>query len=678
MTLEEARRTLGLSADEDPTTHFAEFEAARNRIAELVRTAPNDTIALRYQDGLIQFERALAALREEADRNLEAKKRQEWMAAATGVPALASTTAPLAPEAAPAVETPVPAAAKTAPLPEAPIRELPSEAGPEKVTRKRSGAGAAIFFLLVFSAVGGWFLYHKNEEGRRLHVLERVTFLEGLGAKMIDARQWPEADAVYKEIEELAPGSKAALLGRRSIEAGMEEEQRQFVGYWSGEAIAAYELGRLEDAANAARKVLEKYPKQKEIADLLEKVEQARSTQAREALASATAAAIQKRRWDEAETKAKELTDAFPGDPEGKRMLGEIRAGREKEAKDRQRAKELFAAAKVRDQGRFDRDALEWLREAVALSPGDAEIDTLYQKMASYTRTLQVPGDFATLTEAIASARDRDRIVVAEGIWAGPVLVDKAITLEGAGRDKTIIEAEAPVSTAATFGRQASGARISGITFRHRGFDAGDNRFSVLLVRGAELTVNDCRVADSAGHGLEVMEAGQVAATRCLFENNGRDGVAVRGAGSRIEFTECESNGNFGHGFDLWEGGTGAIHGCVARDNSANGILVETTGDNIVVANSDLRANREYGIVVSSAGSGRVHGNQCRENLLGGIAVRFAAARVTVENNILEKNLGPGLALERGLPDDSYATNRSTSNAGGKNTVTNADFSSGE
>jgi parallel beta-helix repeat protein len=681
MTLEEARRTLGLSADEDPTTHFSEFEAARNRIAELVRTAPNDTIALRYQDGLIQFERALAALREQAEKDLEVKKRQEWMAAATGVPVVTATS----PEAAarpapvpPAPELPISKTAKTAPLPEAPVRDLPSDEVPQEVTRKRSGAVAAVFFLLAFSAAGGWFLYHKNEERHRLHILERVTFLEGLGAKMIDSRQWPEADAVYKEIEDLAPGSKAALLGRRSIEAGMEEEQRQFVGYWSGEAIAAYELGRLEDAASAARKVLEKYPKQKEIADLLEKVEQARSTQARESLVAATAAAIQKRRWDEAEAKAKELADAFPGDPEGKLMLGEIRAGREKEAKDRQRAKELFAAAKVRDQGRFDRDALEWLREAVALAPGDPEIDALYQKMASYTRTLQVPGDFATLTEAIASARDRDRIVVSEGIWAGPVLVDKAITLEGAGRDKTIIEVEAAVSTAATFGRQSTGARISGITFRHRGFDAGDDRFSALLIRGAEVTMNDCRVADSAGHGLAVMEAGQVAATRCLFENNGWDGVAVRGAGSRIEFTRCESNGNFGHGFDLWEGGAGAVHECVARDNSANGILVETTGDNVVVANSDLRSNREYGIVVSSAGSGRVHGNQCRENLLGGIAVRFAAAKVIVENNTLEKNLGPGLALERGLADDSYATNRSTANAGGKNTVTNADFSSGE
>jgi parallel beta-helix repeat protein len=686
MTLEEARRTLGLSADEEISPRLAELEAARNRIAELVRTAPNDTIALRYQDGLIDFERALAVLREQDEKDREAKKRQEWMAAATGVQVeepkrageIPDLPLPEPPTTAPAPEVTARPAAKTQPLPEAPVRELPSEEPEPVLTRRRSGVGRAVFALLVLGGGSAWYLYQQNEERHHLHIMERVAFLEGLGAKMIDSRQWPEADAVYKEIEELAPGSKPAVLGRRSIEAGMEEEQRQFVGYWSGEAIAAFELGRLEDAANAARKVLEKYPNQKEVADLLEKVELARSTQARETLVNAASTAIQKRRWDEAESRAKELSEAFPGDVQAKQLLGEIAAGREKDAKDRLRAKELFAAAKVRDQGRFDRDALEWLREAVALAPGDPEIDALYQKMASYTRTLQVPGDYSSLSEALASARDRDRIVVAEGVWAGPIVVDKAVTLEGAGRDKTILEVEAATSTTATFGRQSSGSRISGITFRHRGFDSGEDRFSALMVRGAEVTMNDCRIADSSGHGLAVVEAGQVAATRCVFENNGWDGVAVRGAGSRIEFTQCESVGNFGHGFDLWEGGAGAIHECVARDNSANGILVETTAENVVVANSDLRANREYGIVVSSAGSGRIHGNQCRENLLGGIAVRFAATRVTIENNSLQKNHGPGLALERGLSEPAYATNRADGNAGGKNTVTNADFSSGE
>lgn len=676
MTLEEARRILGLSADENPTEHLAEFTAARNRIADLVRTAPNETIALRYQDGLVEFERALAALREEMDReDPEETRRKAWMAAALGVDASLEATPAAATK--PAISpTPPEPSTRTVTVPESPPETEDLDDPPAAPANK-----ARVFSYLLILAVGiggGGLLWVKMKEDEKFRIQERLTFLERLGGKMIDARQWPEADLAYSEIEQLKPGAESAAIGRRSIEAGMEEERRQFVGYWSGEAIAAFDLGRTDDAANAARKVLEKYPGETEIANLLQKIEQARSTQAREAMVTATTAAIQKRRWDEAENRAKDLAKAFPGDPEGNVLLAEIKAGRDKEARDRTRAQELFSAAKVRDLGQFDRDALEWLREAAALAPEDPDIAALYQKMASYTRTVQVPGDFATVAEAVASSRDRDRIVIAEGTWEGPVIIDKAITLEGAGRDKTIIEVEAELSTAATFGRHAGGARVSGITFRHRGFDAGPNRFSALLVRGAEVTLSDCRVADSAGHGLAVVEAGRVVATRCLFENNGWDGVAVRGAGSRIEFTECESTGNFGHGYDIWDGGSAAIHGSIARDNSGNGILVDTTAEDVVLGENDLRGNREYGIVASAAGSGRIHGNRCHENLLGGMAVRFGATRLAFDNNVLEKNLGPGLALEQGLDSAAFSSNQATGNEGGKNTVLNADFSSGE
>ena len=709
MTLEEARRILGLSEKEDLRNRLEEFTAARERIADMVRSAPNETLALRFQDGLIEFDKALAVLREESEKEPhEVVRAREWMAAARGSepeePAqpAAETPAPaplpdpvipppVSPPAATTASTPAPpptapiaAPESTPPLPPAPApaKELPEEEEDEFADEppKRSVAARVgmAFLVLLVAAAGGAALYLKNLADEKLRTNERLTFLERNAALLIEARRWPEATAAYNEYDQIRPHTKTVEVGRRSIEAGMEEEQRQFVGYWSGEAIAAFELGRLEDAINAARKVLDKYPNQKELADLLQKAEQARNTQAREALVAATTSAIQKRRWEEAEYKAKQLAESFPGDPEGKTLLVEIAAGRDKDAKDRQRARQLFDAAKQRDTGTFDRSAYEWLREAAALSPDDTEIAALYQKIASYTRTIHVPADYPKLADAIASARDRDRIMVAEGTFLGPVIIDKAISLEGTGRDKTFVEVGASDSTAATFGRHSGGTRVSGITFRHRGFEAGNDRFSALLVRGAEINLSDCRAADAAGHGLAVVEAGRVIANRCLFENNGWDGVAVRGAGSRIEFTECEATSNIGHGFDLWDGGSGAIHQSIARDNSGNGIVVGTTADNVVIGNCDLRANREYGIVVASAGSGRVHANRCRENLLGGMAVRTAAARLIFENNILEKNLGPGLALEKGLDPKVFSTNTATGNAGGQNVVPNGDFSSGD
>ena len=54
-------------------SHLGEFTDARERIAEMVRAAPNDTLAVRYQEGLMEFDQALAALRE----HLEAKEAEE-------------------------------------------------------------------------------------------------------------------------------------------------------------------------------------------------------------------------------------------------------------------------------------------------------------------------------------------------------------------------------------------------------------------------------------------------------------------------------------------------------------------------------------------------------------------------------------------------------------------------
>ena len=64
MTLSEARKILGLGPDEDPRPHLVEFGSARERIAEMVRSAPNEILADRYQQGLVEFDQALAAVQE--------------------------------------------------------------------------------------------------------------------------------------------------------------------------------------------------------------------------------------------------------------------------------------------------------------------------------------------------------------------------------------------------------------------------------------------------------------------------------------------------------------------------------------------------------------------------------------------------------------------------------------
>ena len=58
------------------------------------------------------------------------------------------------------------------------------------------------------------------------------------------------------------------------------------------------------------------------------------------------------------------------------------------------------------------------------------------------TAVLKVPGDHPTISAAIAAASPGDTVRVAGGTYRERVVIDKAIKLQGAGREKTIIDGE--------------------------------------------------------------------------------------------------------------------------------------------------------------------------------------------------------------------------------------------
>ena len=355
---------------------------------------------------------------------------------------------------------------------------------------------------------------------------------------------------------------------------------------------------------------------------------------------------------------ARRILETSPDDPEAKTLAGEATAMLEQQAADRAKATRLMQQAIARDQGQFDPQALDWLREAASLAPDDAAIAALLEKMASYTRTLRVPGDYDTPAEALAAARDRDRIVLAEQTWKGPLIINAAVDLQGAGSAKTLIECPAADGSAITIGPDARGARITGIGFRHESFlVAGKDRFSVALVRGGGATFTDCGFSGASGHGLAVIEHGETIANRCRFAENGWNGAAAIGEGSILEVRDSESTGNFEHGIESWNGASVTLVNNRCEGNSRNGIHADNGKAAATIEGNQLIANREFGLVLASAGSGKITGNTARANLLGGFVIRSAAAAVPVTRNQATANQGPGMVLEQGLAPTAYADN---------------------
>lgn len=451
MTHGEARKIFGLGPDEDPRPHLAEFRNARERIAELVRTARNDILAARYQDGLVEFDQALAAIREYLETtDLEARP---------------------------------PRATKPLETPAAVPADIPADVVP--APRRRMLAWYVWLLVFLAGAAGGGLLFYRNEQHQLVLRQARIALLEREGAGLVENRRWQEAARTYAEIEALAPGSELVVLGRRSIEAGMTEEQSQFVGYWTGQAIAELDAGHLDESRAAVARVLEKFPAEPAAIAILERLAVARAGQVRDAAIAAARKQLEARQWDAAITACQQILATAPDHAAAQAILADATTALEQHAADQAKAKSLLEQATARDHGQYDSQALDWLREALALAPDNPEISARLEKMASYTRTLRVPDDFATPAAALAAARNRDRIVLGEQTWKGPLVVNAAIDLQGAGSAKTIVECPATEGNAITLGPDAKGARVSGITFRHESFHAlGNDRFSAALVRG--------------------------------------------------------------------------------------------------------------------------------------------------------------------------------------------------
>ena len=641
MTLSEARQILGLGPDEDPRPHLEEFHAARERIAELVRSSPNPVLASRYQQGLVEFDQALATVHEFLRAiGLESPPM------AKPLPELASLED----------QGPPAAPAPTERLDDPPVRG------------KNSRASALVAWSLVVltGAAGGAWFHYRTEENKELNRQSRIALLERVGSEYLENRRWQEAAGVFEEIERLMPGSELAKLGRRSIESGMDEEQNQFVGYWTGQAIAELEAGRIAEAHAAISKVTARFPDQMDAKAIVARISEARILADRDADIATARRLLTERKWHDAVAAANDLVAKHPGHEEATSLLADAQAALAEYKANQSKAGKLLAMAEARDQGKFDQQALDWLREAAALAPENAEIAARLEKMASYTRTLRVPGDFDTPAEALAAARDRDRIVIAEQTWKGPLVVDAAVEIQGAGSGKTIVECDATEAAAITIGPNAKGARISGISFRHETFHAeGGERFSAALVRGGGAAFVDCHFTGASGHGLAVVEGGEAFATRCRFADNAWNGAAAIGGGCTLEIRDSEARDNFHNGIESWDGASVTLVNNRCEANSRNGIHADNGTGSAVIEGNRLIANREFGLLLGSAANGRATGNIVRSNLLGGIVVRNAAAAVNFTSNQVSLNEGPGLILERGVSSDSLTSNSVEKNKGG-------------
>lgn len=613
MDAEEARRVLGLSSDDDWPQHESSFQAARDQIADLVRSSPTEAMAQRYQDGLMEFDRALAFYRE--------KKQAEGMRPVSAV-----------------------------------VKEEISPADAVEAPVRSSGAWWKTIVFLALLGGGGFFgvkEWQRREEAKRQW---QIAQWEAEAADHISKRRWQDAVQVYQWIETLEPRSEISLKGRRSIEAGMMEEQGQYLAYWAGEAVAAFEGSRWDEALAAIAKVHEMQPRHEEMNALADKVRFMQTAGIRQQWKDQAQAAIDQRQWDVALGWVEKILAAEPQSEQAKQWQVAAVDGRKTDAANRRRAEELYEQVSKGDQGRYDPRLLEMIREAKKLAPADERVAALYDKIASYTRTIRVPQDFPQLQAAFDAAQAQDRIVIAAGEYAGPFSLHVPVVIEATAGEVVFVCA-AETAPALTLGKEAAGAQIKGVAFRHSSLHAEAERYSAVLVVGAKVGFDACRFSRAAGHGLAVIQGGEVTVEQCRFEENGWNGVSLQDPGTSATVRQSQMIGNIHHGIEVWNQAAAVLENNRCAENCLNGILVDTTAV-VSVKGNQLTANRDYGIVLRQAGGGVCEGNRMADNLLGGMVVAKAASAMSCIRNVFGKNGGAALSLGEGLEVGNYQGNQ--------------------
>ena len=241
-------------------------------------------------------------------------------------------------------------------------------------------------------------------------------------------------------------------------------------------------------------------------------------------------------------------------------------------------------------------------------------------------RVIRVGHEAEALRSALDVAVDGDVLELTDGVWSGPVIVDKAVILRG--RNAVIDGHGAGTVIRVT----APGTTVEGLAVRGSGADLGKPDACIYLAESATGSiVRGNRLRDCA-FGIWVHET-----DGARIENNRITGRAhVRSA----------DRGNGVHLFDASHLVVRGNHIDVARD----GVYVSATDDSLIEGNvtRDLR----YGIHYMYSHRNVIRGNRCLDSEVG-IAL-MQSRELTVVGNTSSGNKRNGLLFR----DVQYTTIR--------------------
>ena len=250
------------------------------------------------------------------------------------------------------------------------------------------------------------------------------------------------------------------------------------------------------------------------------------------------------------------------------------------------------------------------------------------------------PTAFTEIDDAVAAAEDGDRILVRPGTYTTPVVVDRAVSIEGTGElALTVLQ---PLGGEA-IGFAASGGRVERLTIRpaRTGNDGMD--WSAVAVHDVEAIVEGCTLSSHLGATVCVGGPGSsLLVIDCDLVDGAQHSVWVT-EGGRARIAASRIAGHAWSATDEDRHSELRIEGCDLVDNLGDGASA-TGGALLVVENSTIRRNAGNGVCLTNAApASRVTGCTIEGNMLAGVLIVGGRSAEIRGNRIVGNDAGVGV-----------------------------------
>ena len=295
-----------------------------------------------------------------------------------------------------------------------------------------------------------------------------------------------------------------------------------------------------------------------------------------------------------------------------------------------------------------------------------------------------------TVERAVTVASPGDAVQIAEGTYIEQVTITKSLTVQGAGQDKTVIQAPPSKTFDAnltnTYVVELTGSsttvQMQQLTVSGPGDNGGGNNcapntqsldFGVTVERGATLTLmqsavrnvfdqpqSGCQRGESISVGSACFtctpDVGHATLDQVLVDNFQKDGVAVRGVGSTLNMhnstvDEMPQPQIASNGIEVLKGAVANIHNNTVTGNECN-LTTTCTPDPIT-------GTQATGILISLSGRGtQVTNNNVSTNDNG----IYTDTGIQLMNNDTSANRDEGIFIDAGTIGGQFNNNTTTGN----------------